>query len=85
MVDAGIRPPRPIAVDRGGDCCWSLVLRAEFVPRWMAVAMIVAASLLPLFQQESPANFIPVLLGLVCVILGTHLLVRGGQSAVPVL
>jgi hypothetical protein len=58
----------------------AVVLRAKLVPRWMAVGMIVAASLLPLFQQQTPGNFMPVPLGVVCMVLGTHLIVRGGRS-----
>lgn len=55
--------------------------RAELVPRWITVALIVAAALLPLYQQQTPGNFIPALLGLACVILGTHLVARGGGAA----
>lgn len=56
-----------------------VVKQAELVPRRIATAWIVAVSLLPLFQPQSPANFIPALQGLVCVVAGLHLLVRGGQ------
>lgn len=62
----------------------AIVLRAQLVPRWIAVALIVAASLLPLFQSQSPGNFIPAVLGLVIAVMGTHLLVRAGKVATPV-
>jgi hypothetical protein len=58
-----------------------VVRRAELVPRWITVALIVAASLLPLYQQQTPGNFIPALLGLAWVVLGTHLVARGGRAA----
>lgn len=58
-----------------------VVLRAELVPRWIAVALIVVASLMPLYQQQTPGNFIPALLGLACVLLGTHLVARGGRAS----
>ncbi len=59
-----------------------VVLRqAELTPRWIAVGLIVAACLLPLYQQQSPANFLPALVGLVCLPLGAHLVVRAGHRA----
>ncbi len=56
-----------------------VVLGAELVPRRLAVALIVAASLLPIYQQQTPGNFIPGIVGLVWVALGAHLVYRGGQ------
>ena len=59
----------------------AVVRRAEMVPGWISVALIVAACLLPLYQPQTPSNFTPALVGLVWVICGTHLLARGGQTA----
>ena len=43
-------------------------------------SMIVAASLLPLYQPQTPGNFIPALLGATWVVLGAHLVVFAGSS-----
>jgi len=62
-----------------------VVLRAELVPKWIAVAMIVAATY-PALPAAHPALLRLALLRLAllrlaCVRLGTtHLVVRGGQS-----
>jgi hypothetical protein len=58
-----------------------VIRRAELAPRWIAVALIVAACLIPLYQPQTPGNFTPAVLGLVWVILGAHFLARGGQTA----
>lgn len=58
-----------------------VVLRAGLVPRRIAIAMIVAAALLPLVNEQS-GNLSTVPLGVVCVVLGVHLIVRGGRSAI---
>jgi hypothetical protein len=73
--------PALLLLTASGTVTGVVVRRAELVPRWIAVAVIVAASPLPVFQQQSPGNFITALLGLVCVIRGTHLVIRGGQAA----
>lgn len=59
----------------------AVVHRAQLVPRWITVSMIVAASLLPLYQPQTPGNFIPALLGATWVVLGAHLVVFAGSSA----
>ena len=61
----------------------AVVLRAQLVPRWIPVSMIVAAALVPLYQSQTPGNFIPALLGLTWVALGAVLLVVGARSPVP--
>ena len=58
------------------------VLRAELVPRRLAIALIVAAALLLLYTQQSPGDLIPVPFGLVCLVTGVHLVVRGGRPAI---
>jgi hypothetical protein len=59
-----------------------VVLRAELVPRRLAIALIVAAALLPFYTQQSPGDLIPVPFGLVCLVTGVHLVVRGGRPAI---
>jgi hypothetical protein len=61
----------------------AVVLRAQLVPRRVTVSMIVAASLLPLYQPQTPGNFIPALLGATWVVLGAHLMLFGGRASVP--
>jgi hypothetical protein len=58
----------------------AVVLRARLVPRWIAVTMILAASLLPLYQPQTPGNFIPALLGATWVVLGAHLVLFAGVT-----
>ena len=72
--------PAVLLLTVAGIVVGAAVRRAELAPRWIAVAMIVAASLLPLYQPQTPGNFTPAVLGLVWVILGTHLVARGGQN-----
>lgn len=62
----------------------SVVLRARLVPRWVAVSMIVAAALLPLYQPQTLGSFIPALLGVTWAVLGAHLVVSGGRLPAPV-
>jgi len=56
-----------------------VVLRAELVPKWIAVSMIVGATY-PALPAAHPALLRLALLRLACVRLGTHLVGRGGQS-----
>jgi hypothetical protein len=60
----------------------AVVLRAQLVPRWVAVTMIIAAALMPLYQPQTPGNFIPALLGATWVVLGVHLVLFGGRASV---
>jgi len=63
----------------------AVVRRAQLVPRWVTVSMIVASALVPLYQQQTPANFIPALVGGTWVLMGAHLLLFAGRSTVPAL
>ncbi len=58
----------------------ALVRRAQLAPRWLTIVLIVAASLLPLFTQQDPNDFIPAVFGVACVALGVHLILDGGRS-----
>lgn len=73
--------PALVLLSVAGIVVGVVVRQAELAPRWIAVGVIVAACLLPLYQQQTAANFIPALLGLVCVALGSHLVVRAGHRA----
>jgi hypothetical protein len=73
--------PAMLLLTVAGVVLGAVVRRAELAPRWVSVALIVAACLLPLYQPQTPGNFIPALLGLAWVLLGAHLLVRGGRTA----
>jgi hypothetical protein len=76
--------PALLLLTASGIVVGVIILRAQLAPRWIAVSLIVTSSLLPLFNSQSPGNFIPALLGLVVVLLGIHLLVRAGKVAAPV-
>ena len=64
--------PAMLLLTVAGIVLGGVVRRAELAPRWISVALIVAACLLPLYQPQTPGNFTPALLGLVWVILGTR-------------
>jgi hypothetical protein len=61
-----------------------VALRAQLVPRRIAIAQIIAALLLPFFTQQSPGDLIPVPFGVMSVVVGIHLVVRGGRIAIRV-
>ena len=53
--------PALLLLTAAGIVIGAVVRRAELVPRWVAVALIVGASLLPLYQPQTPGNFTPAL------------------------
>ena len=56
-----------------------LVLRARLIPTWLAVGMIIAASLLLLTNEQTVLVLLAVPFGTVCVVVGLYLIARAGQ------
>ena len=56
------------------------VLRARLVPTWLAVAVIVTASMLVVVNEQTALVLLAVPFGTVCVMLGVNLLLRGGAG-----